>query len=224
MAVSLGYTNPKPFLGAVFSSVKGMPHVGFEIIDRLWSELQQHSYAAGVEDVFERACEAYCVEANLRLMHSAGDLLAQAVNASLGLGLDETECSFAGVAKRLSEVSDCSLVTAELTRFEVHKDWKYADAFVTTVKHRRSIQPKSWQVSMGEGGYREGHLYEAFGFASRGKSSESRQLEPMHREDLREMLDPLAERIDDVLAAVLTVLEQRCVSSGERYEIHPKSY
>ena len=213
LALNLGYPPPQPCFNSLGRAVAA-PAEGFNIIDHFWDDLRRTKSAIIVGDdedeAAARAVEMYCIDANLRFLHSSGDLLAQAVNASLNLGLDPKDCSLAGIISKTKDDAQLAGVHSALVSFRDSDQFQYIDSFVSTVKHRGALLPESHKTAItADGRFSEGWEYAAFTFETRGKNGTVRTHDATSREDTRGFGGELRELADDVFSEVLIVLEGR---------------
>lgn len=216
LARGLGYTDPQDTIDSVAWQAQVAPMIGENIVKKYTEDLfrDKTEVVCGEDDLDLREAEMYCMESNLRLMHSAGDNLAQAVNRALNLGVAEAACSLGNVKNALVAAGDCGDVVASIEAFTDSKDWGYLQSFVNTNKHREAILPEAFGVHIGADGYREGCITPEFRYTPLGNNKAEIVNPKMYRSELSEMRDRQVGRIDAVFAGVLKVLETRAMNAG----------
>lgn len=211
LARQLGYADPRDKIESVAWVAQAAPQVGENIV-AFYEEMRfkdKSEMDAGQDDRDLREAEMYCFDANLRLMHSAGDLLALCVSAALNLGLTDQECSLGRVQKELASTADCGAVLDAIERFEDNADWRYLVSFANTNKHLGVVLPEAHGYHVDADGMKHGWVMPEFKYARLGKNAAEIHNDKMYRSELADMRERQVQRVDDVLAEVLIVLEAR---------------
>ena len=175
--------------------------------------LDKTEVICGEDDLDLREAQMYCMESNLRLMHSAGDNLAQAVNSALGLCLAADQRSLGNVRNVLAATPDCAEVAAALQAFVDNDDWRYLQSFVNTNKHIEAVLPEAFGMHIGEDGVREGCIMPEFSYTPQGKNKAEIVNPKMYSSELPDLRLRQVDRIDAVFAEVLNVLEARAAAN-----------
>ena len=211
LARQLGYADPQDKIESVAWVAQAAPQVGENIVAYYEEMLSKDKteVVVGKDDLDLREAEMYCFDANLRLMHSSGDLLALSVNAALNLGLTYQECSLGRVKKELAKTTDCGTVLDAMERFQDNDDWRYLMSFANTNKHLGVVLPEVHGFHIDADGVKHGWVMPEFKYTPQGKNAAEIHNDKMYRSELAGMRERQVQRVDDVLAEVLKVLEIR---------------
>jgi hypothetical protein len=135
---------------------------------QVWDDLfSSHETISSGDEAWDRAwfeAEAYA-EAALQALHSMGDVLAQIVNVVvLNSQLKEHQVSLKRVKRELLEQGIAPVVANSIQLMLASDEFKYTEAFVNTIKHRRLLDAQFSAHFDKTDGYRHGLRFKPFAY------------------------------------------------------------